>query len=110
MGKNGTFLARFCVKISGRVTSIDDGANASYLNTFVYYRTCVVDNIMGSTRLLQTSGSFRLKNFQSMSGSIRLQGHISLCTIDGCNHARALRLSLLFIIGLLLTIYVNLFS
>ncbi|CAF1094330.1 unnamed protein product [Rotaria sordida] len=111
VGKDGTFSARFCVKISGRVTSIDGGANASYLNTIFYYRTCIVDNIMESTKSLETSGSFRLKGFQDMSGSIRLQGHISLCTHDGCNHARTLCSSLLIIIlDLLLIIYVSRFS
>ena len=106
MGKNGTFPARFCVKISGRVTSIDSGANASYLNTVIYYRTCVVENIMESTKLLETSGNFRLKGLQSMPGSIRLQGYMSLCTLDGCNHARTLYVSLLtFFLSLLLSIY-----
>lgn len=103
MGKNGTFSARFCIKISGRVTSIDNGANASYLNTVIYYRTCIVDNIMESTKSLETAGSFRLKGFQAMPGSIRLQGQISLCTIDGCNRARTFySSSSIIIIGLLL--------
>lgn len=88
MGKNGTFPARFCVKITGRVTSIDGDANASLLNTIIYYRTCVVDNIMDSTKSLESSGNFRLKGYQSMSGSIRVQGYMSLCTSDGCNRAR----------------------
>ncbi|CAF2683354.1 unnamed protein product [Rotaria sp. Silwood2] len=110
MGKNGTFSARFCVKISGRITSIDGGANASYVNTIFYYRTCIVDNIMESTKSLETSGSFRLKGFQDMSGSIRLQGHIALCTYDGCNHARTLCSSVLIIIlDLLLIIYTSRF-
>lgn len=90
MGKDGTFPARFCVKISGRVVSIDGNANASYLNTVIYYRTCVIDNIMDSTNSLETTGSFRLIGFQSMDGSIRLQGSISLCTLDGCNHGQSL--------------------
>ena len=88
MGKDGTFPARFCVKITGRVTSVDDGANSSYLNTVIYFRTCVVDNIMESTKSLETSGNFRLKGLHSMPGSIRLQGYMSLCTLDGCNHGR----------------------
>ncbi|CAF4904975.1 unnamed protein product [Rotaria sp. Silwood1] len=58
VGKNGTFPVRFCVKISGRILSIDGNANASYLNTVIYYRTCVVDNIMESTKSLETSGNF----------------------------------------------------
>ncbi|CAF1147854.1 unnamed protein product [Rotaria sp. Silwood1] len=109
MGKNGTFSARFCVKISGRVTSVDGGANISYLNMNFYYRTCIVDNIMESTKSLETSGSFRLKGFQDMSGSIRLQGHISLCTHDGCNHGKILCSSslLIIILDLLLIIYVS---
>lgn len=111
MGKNGTFPARFCVKISGRVTSVDGGANISFLNTVIYYRTCVVDNIMESTKLLETSGNFRLKGLQSMPGSIRLQGYMSLCTLDGCNYASRLYSSLLIlIISLLLTISKSHFS
>ncbi|CAF3155150.1 unnamed protein product [Rotaria socialis] len=105
-GKNGTFPARFCVKINGRVLSVDSDANASYLNTVIYYRTCVVDNIMESTKLLETSGNFRLKGFQDLNGSIRLQGSMSLCAFDGCNKARSLHSSLLMAsIGLLLSIY-----
>ncbi|CAF0779750.1 unnamed protein product [Adineta ricciae] len=88
VGKNGTFPARFCVKISGRVLSIDSGGNNSLLNTFIYYRTCVVDNIMESTKSLESSGNFRLKHFQNMPGTIRLQGTMSLCIYDGCNQAR----------------------
>jgi hypothetical protein len=107
MGKNGTFPARFCVKISGRVISIDGGANASYLNTVLYYRTCIVENIMDSTKLLETSGNFRLQGLQSMPGSIRLQGYMSLCTLDGCNHARISYSSLLTIIfSLFFSMYV----
>jgi len=107
MGKNGTFPARFCVKISGRVTSVDGGANASFLNTVLYYRTCIVDNIMDSTKLLETTGNFRLQGLQSMPGSIRLQGSMSLCTLDGCNHARISYSSLLTIIfSSLFTIYI----
>ncbi|CAF2092485.1 unnamed protein product [Rotaria magnacalcarata] len=111
LGKNGTFSARFCAKISGRVTSVDGGANASYLNSIFYYRTCIVDNIMESTKSMETSGSFRLKGFAGMPGSIRLQGYISLCTFDGCNRSCTLYSSLLIIIiELLLTIiYVSCF-
>jgi hypothetical protein len=85
MGKNGTFPARFCVKISGRITSIDHGGNKSYLNTLIFYRTCVLDNIMDSTKLLETSGNFRLKGLPDVNSMIRLQGSMSLCTSDGCN-------------------------
>jgi hypothetical protein len=106
MGKNGTFPARFCVKITGRVMSVDGGANASYLNTIIYYRTCIVDNIMDSTKLLETSGNFRLTGLQSMPGSMRLRGFLSLCTLDGCNHGGTLYSSVSTItIVLLLTIY-----
>lgn len=92
-GKNGTFPARFCVKISGRVTSVDSGGNTSYLNTDFYFRTCIVDNIMESTKSLETSGNFRLKGLNSMPGTIRLQGYMSLCTLDGCNSSRRHSLS-----------------
>jgi hypothetical protein len=110
LGKNGTFPARFCVKINGRVTSVYDGANASFLHTVIYYRTCVVDNIMDSTKSLETSGNFILQGFQSMPGSIRLQGYMGLCINDGCNHARTLCSSLsIIIIGLLLTMYISCF-
>ncbi|UJR26190.1 hypothetical protein I4U23_007533 [Adineta vaga] len=104
VGKNGTFPARFCVKISGRVLSIEGGGNISYLNTIIYYRTCVVDNIMESTKSLESSGNFRLKNFPSMIGSIRLQGTMSLCIYDGCNHGENhyLSLSIILICGLFL--------
>ena len=108
MGKSGTFPARFCVKISGRILSIDGGDNASYLNSYIYYRTCVVDNIMESTKSLETSGNFRLKGFQNLTGSIRLQGSMSLCAFDGCNRGRNFYSSLLIInIGLLLTYSIN---
>jgi hypothetical protein len=63
---------------------------------------------MDSTKLLETSGNFYLQGFQSMPGAIRLQGSISLCTLDGCNHAETLYSSLLIIsISLLLTMYVG---
>jgi hypothetical protein len=108
MGKNGTFPARFCVKITGRILSIEGDANASYLNTIIYYRTCVVDNIMESTKALETSGNFRLKGFQNLNGSIRLQGFMSLCSFDGCNNAQTLYSSVLIMItGLLLTLYIS---
>ncbi len=108
MNKNGTFPARFCVKISGRILSIDDGANTSYLNTVIYYRTCVVDNIMESTKSLETSGNFRLKGFPDLNGSIRLRGSMSLCAFDGCNNARHLNWSWsISITGLLLTLYIS---
>jgi len=100
-GKNGTFPARFCVKISGRVTSVDDGGNMSYLNTNFYFRTCIVDNIMESTKALETSGNFRLKGLNSMPGTIRLQGYMSLCTLDGCNSSQRYSLSYFLLVIIL---------
>jgi hypothetical protein len=65
---------------------------------------------MDSTKALETAGNFRLQGFQSMPGSIRLQGYMGLCTIDGCNHARTLYSSLsVIIISLLLTMHINRF-
>jgi len=65
---------------------------------------------MDSTNSLETSGNFFLKGLQAMPGSIRLQGFMSLCTLDGCNHGRTLCSSLsIIIIGLLLTRYLNVF-
>ncbi len=110
VNKNGTFPARFCVKITGRILSIDGGGNTSYLNTVIYYRTCVVDNIMESTKLLESSGNFRLKNFRDMNGTIRLQGVMSLCAFDGCNFGQNLysSLSIIFIsLCCLLCLYVD---
>ncbi|CAF0770155.1 unnamed protein product [Adineta steineri] len=108
VGKIGTFPARYCVKITGRVTSVDPNANASYLNAILYYRTCVIDNIMDSTKSLETTGNFRLQGLQGMQGSIRLQGFMSLCTADGCNHSNLLHSSLsTIIISLLLTRYIS---
>ena len=94
--------------MSGRVTSVDDGANASYLNTIFYYRSCVVDNIMDSTNSLETTGNFRLKGLNSMPGSIRLQGFMSLCTNDGCNRGHVLDSSVsIILISLLMVMYIG---
>ncbi|CAF1435992.1 unnamed protein product, partial [Rotaria sordida] len=110
VGKNGTFPARFCVKISGRILSIDGNANASYLNTVIYYRTRVVDNIMESTKSVEISGNFRLKGFQHWTGSIHLQGSMSLGVFDGCNIAQNLYSSLIITITtLLITMYISCF-
>jgi hypothetical protein len=88
--------------------SIEGRGNSSYLNTVIYYRTCVVDNIMESTKSLETSGNFRLKGFRDINGSIRLQGFMSLCAFDGCNIAQTLYSSSLTIMtGLLLTMYIS---
>jgi hypothetical protein len=63
---------------------------------------------MVSTKALETSGNFRLRDFDGFPGTIRLQGFMSLCSYDGCNTARTLHLSLLTIItGLLLTLNIN---
>lgn len=86
-GKNGTFPARFCMKISGRILSLEGNVNGSFLNSHIYYRSCLVDNIMDSTKSLETSGNFRLKGFLDPSSTFRVQGSMSLCTFDGCNHA-----------------------
>lgn len=105
MNKTGTFPARFCVKIRGRILGIDGHGNSSYLNTDIYYRTCVVDNIMESTKSLETSGNFRLKGFPDFNGTIRLRGYMSLCTYDGCNHARNSNSSRTILLLALLFIY-----
>jgi hypothetical protein len=85
-GRNGVFPARFCVKISGIIVDIDKNVNRSLLHKRLYLRTCIIDNIMDSTRSLDSTGNFRLKNFNQIKG-VRMQGTISLCLHDGCNHA-----------------------
>ena len=63
---------------------------------------------MESTKLLETSGNFLLKGLPEIDGIIRLQGSVSLCTIDGCNHARTLRQTqstLTFIIAILVFLF-----
>jgi hypothetical protein len=42
---------------------------------------------MESTRSLDSTGNFRLRNFASIHGEIKMQGTITLCTLDGCNLA-----------------------
>ncbi|CAF0750417.1 unnamed protein product [Rotaria sordida] len=86
-GKNGLFPARFCVKISGIIVDIDRNLNRSLIHTNLYLRTCITENIMSSTRASDSTGNFRLKNFADIPGSIKMQGTISLCTMDGCNQA-----------------------
>lgn len=75
------------MKISGRILSIEGNVNGSFVNSHIYYRSCLVDNIMDSTKSLETSGNFRLKGFLDPSSTFRVQGSMSLCTFDGCNHA-----------------------
>lgn len=84
-GRNGLFPARFCVKISGIVVDVDRHVNRSLLNKRLYLRTCIIDNIMESSRSMDSTGNFRLKNFNQIKG-VRMQGTITLCSLDGCNH------------------------
>lgn len=108
MGKNGTFPARFCMKISGRILSIDGNMNMSFLNSYIYYRSCLVDNIMDSTKSLETSGNFRLKGFLDRNTVFRVQGSMSLCAFDGCNVARRSTSSLFAILlSSLLILYIR---
>ncbi len=107
-GKNGLFPARFCVKISGIIVDIDRNVNRSLLHKKLYLRTCIIDNIMDSTRSLDSTGNFRLKNFNYIKG-IRMQGTITLCLHDGCNQGNLLTENsvILFVVSLLLLVYSN---
>lgn len=96
-GKNGVFPARFCVKISGIVVDVDRNVNRSLLRRKLYLRTCIIDNIMDSTRSSDSTGNFRLKNFNQIKG-VRMQGTITLCSNDGCNQANQLRKNLMIIL------------
>jgi hypothetical protein len=96
-GKNGVFPARFCVKISGIVVDVDRNVNRSLLHKKLYLRTCIIDNIMDSTRSYDSTGNFRLKNFNQIKG-VRMQGTITLCSHDGCNQANLLRKNLMIIL------------
>ena len=91
-GRNGLFPARFCVKISGIVVDVDRHVNRSLINKRLYLRTCIIDNIMESTRSTDSTGNFRLKNFNQIKG-VRMQGTITLCSMDGCNQVTLLLLS-----------------
>lgn len=95
-GKNGLFPARFCVKISGTIVDVDGNVNRSLLRRKLYLRTCIIDNIMDSTRSSDSTGNFRLKNFNEIKG-VRMQGTITLCSNDGCNQANILKIDLLII-------------
>lgn len=86
-GKSGFFPARFCVKISGTVVDVDRNVNRSLLHKRLFLRTCIIDNIMDSTRSTDSTGNFRLKNFNQIKG-VRMQGTITLCAFDGCNRTR----------------------
>ncbi len=99
-GRNGLFPARFCVKISGIIVDIDRSLNRSLIHKNLYLRTCITENIMESTRSLDSTGNFRLKNFATIYGEIKMQGTITLCTLDGCNHAHILTIPRLTIIFL----------
>lgn len=87
--RNGLFPARFCVKISGIVVDVDRNVSRSLLHKRLYLRTCITDNIMDSTRSSDSTGNFRLKNFNQIEG-VRMQGTITLCSSDGCNQANSL--------------------
>jgi hypothetical protein len=103
-GKNGLFPARFCVKISGIIVDVDRDVNRSLLRKTLYLRTCIIDNIMDSTRSSDSTGNFRLKNFNQIKG-VRMQGTITLCSLDGCNHGNFLSIDsftiLVFLVFLL---------
>jgi hypothetical protein len=86
-GKNGLFPARFCAKISGIIVDTDQNLNRSLIHKSLFLRTCITENIMDSTRSLDSTGHFRLKNFAGIQGGIKVQGTITLCTFDGCNQA-----------------------
>lgn len=96
-GRNGLFPARFCVKISGIIVDVDRNVNRSLLHKSIYLRTCITDNIMDSTRSSDSTGNFRLKNFNQIKG-VRMQGTITLCSQDGCNQANSLTFNLMTIL------------
>ena len=96
--RKGLFPSRFCVKISGIVVDTDKNLNRSLIHKHLYLRTCITENIMESTRSLDSTGHFRLKNFATIQGEIKLQGTISLCTTDGCNNANLSAINILTII------------
>lgn len=106
-GKNGLFPARFCAKISGIIVDIDKNLNRSLIHKNLFLRTCVTENIMESTRSLDSTGNFRLKNFASIHGEIKLQGTITLCTLDGCNQANFQRIYIYKIMFLVLFLIIQ---
>ncbi|CAF1593032.1 unnamed protein product [Adineta ricciae] len=99
-GKNGLFPARFCVKISGIVVDTGANLNRSLIHKSLYLRTCITENIMDSTRSLDSTGHFRLKNFAGIDGEVKVQGTITLCTMDGCNRARLFHRDVFLILNL----------
>jgi len=104
--KNGLFPARFCVKISGIIVDIDQNLNRSLIHKNLFLRTCITENIMESTRSLDSTGNFRLKNFANIPGEIKMQGTITLCTLDGCNQANIQTLNnMLLVFSLFLMTY-----
>mgnify|MGYP001037484215 CR=1 FL=1 len=96
-GRNGLFPARFCVKISGIIVDVDRNVNRSLINKNLFLRTCITDNIMDSSRSTDSTGNFRLKNFNDITG-VRMQGTITLCSHDGCNQAKRLNLNINFLL------------
>ncbi|CAM2712892.1 unnamed protein product [Rotaria socialis] len=55
------------------------------------------DNIMDSTRSSDSTGNFRLKNFNQIKG-VRMQGTITLCSHDGCNQTNLLTMNSITIV------------
>ncbi|UJR13942.1 hypothetical protein I4U23_000945 [Adineta vaga] len=106
-GRNGLFPARFCVKISGIIVDVDRHVNRSLLQKSLFLRTCIIDNIMDSTRSSDSTGNFRLKNFNEIK-SVRMQGTITVCSSDGCNRTNTIqinRILLNFLIFFLIIYY-----
>ncbi len=99
-GRNGVFPARFCVKISGIIVDVDRNVNRSLLHKSIFLRTCIIDNIMDSTRSSDSTGNFRLKNFNHIKG-VRMQGTITVCLHDGCNQGNLLQINTIIILILL---------
>ncbi|CAF0911518.1 unnamed protein product [Adineta ricciae] len=91
-GRNGLFPARFCVKISGIIVDVDRTVNRSLIHKSLYLRTCIIDHIMDSTRSSDSTGNFRLKNFNQIKG-VRMQGTITVCSNDGCNRTSLIRMN-----------------
>ncbi|CAF1162451.1 unnamed protein product [Adineta steineri] len=104
-GRNGLFPARFCVKISGVIVDVDRHVNRSLLTKSLFLRTCIIDNIMDSTRSSDSTGNFRLKNFNQIKG-VRMQGTITVCSHDGCNQANLFKINSIIILFSLLFLIV----
>ena len=108
-GKNGLFPARYCVKISGIIVDVDKNVNRSLLHKYIYLRTCIIDNIMDSSRSSDSTGNFRLKNFNQIKG-VRMQGTITVCLHDGCNQANLLTRNIIIILFIPLFLIINSFK